>query len=196
MKLADRTLLPRLRPFVVAGPFVLAAALALVFDVLRDIPPSYGCGDAEPAGHDAAVAAYRSGAIALHLIAIASTLGAIAVLSAFGARGRISIGRLTIALVLVVVGVSMALVVSGNADWLGVPLLLVLIGFVWLAEPFGAQATGIAAALLLVAAGRWAHRASDAGRSYAACAALWVLALLVGAHLLLVELQGHGAFLC
>lgn len=193
-----RSLAPHLRRVVVVGSFVLAVGLVLLYDVLREIPPGYGCGEGEPAGHDAAVAAYRSGATALHLIVIAWTLGGIALLSAPGGRGPFGIGRPTAAaLALVVVATPLALLGTDVAGVLVlVPLLLVLLGLVTLAEPLGAQATGIVAALLLLAAGRWARKTLDAGRTVAPRAASWALAVLTGAHLLLVSVQGHGAFLC
>jgi hypothetical protein len=193
-----RPLSPHLRRLVVVGPFVLAVGLVLLFDVLRDIPPSYGCGEDEPAGHDAAVAAYLSGATALHLIAIAWALGGVALLSARGGRGPFGIGRPTaVALALVVVATPLALLANDSAGFLVIlPLLLVVLGLVSLAEPFGAQSAGIIAAMLLLAVGLWAGRAVDTGRTGAPRAALWALVVLTGAHLLLVGGQGHGPFFC
>src|SRR5215207_3869321 len=83
---------PRTRGLLVAVPFMLAAALVLWFDVVREIPPSYGCGDIKPAGHDAAVAAYRRGATLLHLLTIGCTLGVLASISAERGRGPLGVG--------------------------------------------------------------------------------------------------------
>jgi len=184
----------RARRLVVVAPFILAAGLALLYDVMRDIPAGYGCGG-EPPGQDAAVAAYRSGAVPLHLLAIAWALGAVVLLSVAGKR---AIGKPTAAaLGLVVIVVSVALLGNDVASGLVlVPLLLVVIGFTALAGPLGAAATGAVAAVLLLGAGVGSARAVDAARTVAPRAALWALALLAGAHLLLVEHQGSGAFVC
>lgn len=202
MERDGRSLSPALRRLVVAGPFVLCAGLALLFDVVRDIPADYDCGEQPAAGHDAAVAAYASGALALHLVAIAWALGAIVLLSARGGRapgrGPFGIGLPTAAaLTALVVATLLVLLTGGGAAFLVLlPLLLAAFGLAAVAEPFGPAATGLAAAALLLAAGARSGRVADTGRTVAPRVALWLLALLAGAHLLIVAAQGSGPFFC
>ena len=168
-------------------PFVLAAVAVLLFDVVREIPASYGCGEDDPPGHDAAIAAYRSGAMVFHLLTVAAALGALALLSADRGRGPLGIGCPTLIAVAVMALVALLALFPGDAAaYVLLPLIVVVVGFVVVAGPFGAQATAALAALLLLGAAAWARRAVGRGRTLAVRAALWVLVVLTGAHLLLV----------
>lgn len=181
-------------------PFVLAAGLVLLYDVVREIPASYGCGEDDPPGHDAVIAAYRSGAMVLHLLTISVTLGALALLSAGRGRGRgpLGIGWPTLIAVaaMVLIVLQTLLPEDNDAAYVLLPLIVVVIGFVVVAGPFGAQATGALAALLLLGAAAWARRAFARDRTLAVRTALWALVVLTGAHLLLVYFQGDAPTLC
>jgi cellobiose-specific phosphotransferase system component IIC len=191
------TLSPTVRGLIAAVPFVLAAALAVMFDVVREIPVGLSCDDETPAGYDAAVAAYRHGAIALHLAVIAVTLAAIALLSR-GHDGPLGFSRQTVRVTAVLTLLVVALEVTGErALSLLAPLFVIVIGLVIVAQPLGAQATAVIAALALLAASVWIYRGVvDRDVTRGPRAALWALALLTGAHLVLVQMQGEAPFLC
>lgn len=74
---------------------------------------------------------------------------------------------------------------------------MLVVGLAIVAQPLGAAATAILAALALLAAGVWIHRrVVDRDVTRGSRAALWALALLTGAHLLLVQTQGEAPFFC
>jgi hypothetical protein len=188
---------PDVRVAVVMLPFLLAAVTVLLFDVLREIPVSYGCGEDDPPGHDAVVAAYRSGALPLHLLTIGAAFGALVLLSRDRGRGPLGLGWPT--LVAVAVMALAALLVAlgaGAALYVVLPLILIVIGIAEVAGPFGARATGALAALLLLGAAAWARHAILDDRTVGVRAALWALLVLAVAHLLLVYFQGDVPALC
>ena len=188
---------PRSRVLVAALPFVLAAACVLLFDVVREIPPSYSCGDSDPPGHGDVVAAYHSGALVLHLLTIGAALGALTLLSAGRGRGPLGIGWPTlVAFAAMVVAAVLVAVLDTAALIVFIPLVLVVIGIAVVAGPFGAQATGVLAVLLLAGAAAWAGRAVARGRTLAVRTALWALVVLTGAHLMLVLFQGDVPAFC
>ncbi len=189
---------PAARTIVAAVPFALAAALVLLFDVLREIPLDYGCGEDAPAGHDAALAAYRSGATLLHLATVGCALGALTVLSAGRGRGPLGIGWPTLVVGTLAVAAALLALLAGDdaGGYVLIPLLLVVIGIVIVADGLGARATALVAVLLLSGAAVWARRAVGAGHTAGVRAALWVLVVLTGAHLLLVYWQGDAPHLC
>jgi hypothetical protein len=188
---------PGARVIAAALPFVLAAVAVLLFDVVREIPADYGCGEDEPLGHDAVVAAYRSGALLLHLLTLGAALGALALLSAGRGRGPLGIGwptlvaaaAMVLAALLVLLGTDVALFVL-------LPLILVVIGIAEVAGPLGPQATGALAAALLLGAAVWARRAVVRERTLAVRTALWALVVLTVAHLMLVYFQGDTPTFC
>ena len=141
----ERSLLaPRSRVLVAVLPFVLAAGLVLLFDVMREIPPDYSSrGGSISDDHDAVIAAYHNGALPLHLLTVVATLGALALLSAGRGRGPLGIGWPT--LIALAVMVIMALLVLAQipiaALIVFLPLVLVVIGFAVVAGAFGAQVT-------------------------------------------------------
>jgi len=192
--------MPPLR-LVAAGvvlAFLLAVVAVLIFDVVREIPPSYGCGESEPAGHNDDIAAYHSGALPLHLLTIGAALGALALLSAGRGRGPLGVGWPTlIAIAAMVAAALIVLVPIDNAPLLVfLPLVMVVLGISVVAGLFGTQATGVLAALLLFGAAAWARRAVVCGRTLAVRIALWALVVLAGGHLLLVYFQGDPPTLC
>jgi hypothetical protein len=194
-------LLPlHVRGLVAAVPFVLAAALAVIFDVVRTIPVGLSCADETPAGYDAAVAAYHAGSIPLHLGVIVVTLAAIALLGG-GRDLLLRSGRAVMTFVAMALLVAVVLGLAERPLELLTPVFLLLaglaFGLVLLAQPLGPQVTAILAALALLATAVWIRRGvvdHDAVRG--PCAALWALATLVSAHLMLVHYQGATPFFC
>ena len=142
-------------PVVVALPFVVAALLTVVFEVAREIPANYDCGEEAAPGLDEQVDAYRKGYIPLHVAGFLSALAALVTISAVRMRrtGRGGIGWLTgLAL-----GLLIALFVAG-AVWEEVRVAFIVvvfpaIGLVMVAQFIGPVATGVLAALLLLAGG-------------------------------------------
>ncbi len=193
------TVPPAARGLAVAAPFVLAAGLALLFDVVREIPVDPGCGSFPSPAEEHAADVYANGAIPLHVLVIAWTVGAIVLLSYDPERPR-GFGRPTlIGFGLLVLGVVGAVALSGERAVvvLLAPLALIVIGFVIVAGTFTAPGTAIVAALALGATSVWIYRGVvDRDATYGPRAALWVLAVLTGAHLLLVLLQGESSYFC
>lgn len=191
------TLSPTARGLIAAVPFVLAAALAVMFDVVREIPVGLTCNDETPAGYDAAVAAYRHGAIALHLAVLAVTLAAIVLLSR-GHDGPLGFSRATVTVIAMLTLLFVALGLAGDRVFaLLLPLLVLVVGLAIVAQPLGAAATAILAALALLATSVWIYRGVvDRDVTRGPRAALWALALLIGAHLVLVQTQGEAPFFC
>jgi hypothetical protein len=194
------------RRILVAVPFVLAALAVLVFDVLREIPLDYGCGESAPSGHEVEVSAYRTGADVLHLAAMGSTLVALAALTdrrglgPFGLSWKTTFGAGLVVLSALVLAhwdalegdVADVVPLLGMA---GLPTFLVVVGIVELAGPGGPVATGAVAIVGLAFAAAWAS-SSVGSRTLALRVALWVLMILLGAHLALVYFQGDAPHLC
>lgn len=178
--------------------FLLAATVVLVFDVLREIPLSYGCSESAPAGHDDVVAAYHSGALPLHLLTVGIALGTLTLLSAGRGRGPLGIGWPTfVALAAALAAAVVVLVPIDDAALLVLfPLVAVVLGITIAAGLLGASATGALAATLLVATAAWARRSIARGRTLPVRTALWALVVLTIAHLLLVFFQGDAPTFC
>lgn len=190
---------PLLRGLIAALPFVLAAGLALLFDAVREIPIALACNESEPPGYDALVTAYQSGAVPLHFGVIACALGAIALLSVGPETGPLGIRPSTLA-ALVFAAFTVLVIVTGGSEarHLLVPLYAIAIGLAELAAPFGPQRTAILAMLLLLLllGATFVFARVVAGRPAGPRVALWILVLLTGGHLLLVDLQGEAPFFC
>ncbi len=183
-----------LRAIAAALPFVLAALLAVLFDVAREIPVGLACNESSPPGYNDLVSSYKSGAVLLHVGVIACTLGAIALISVGPDTGPLGIRPSTLAAFAFVA--FFALVVAlGGRDAL-TPLYLVAIALAELARPLGPQLTAALAVLVLLVAATFVGCRVAAGRTAGPRATLWGLVLLTSGHLLLVELQGEAPFFC
>lgn len=196
----SRSLLPPpAQACVVALPFLLAALLPLLYSVVRDAPESYGCWERPAATQAADVAAYAAGADLTHAGVIACALGAIVLLSVqrigggpFGVGWPTFAGGVAIAVMALLAAGSP----GGSRTLALLPFALVALLLSEVAAPLGAEATGVIAALLLVTIAAVAGASAVAGRSRGPQAALWALVVLTGAHLIVVDLAGHGPYFC
>jgi hypothetical protein len=189
----------RMPPLVVAVAFLTAALLPFVFEVVREIPPNYDCGEEAPAGLARQVADYREGYIPLHVIAFAAAFGALACLSVARRRrrGLPGIGSAT-GIVLALVGVFLVAGLVSEEARVGFALVVFpAIGLLIVAEQIGPEATGFLALGLLLGLGVWLSAgARHQGRLLAASTACWVLLVLIPAHALIVSEQGGGPIFC
>lgn len=192
---------PAARASAAALPFLLAATIPLIFDVLRDIPPGM-CGD--PRASDAVLSAYRSWATVLHVGVAVLALAAIVVTGDRPGRGPFGLGlpTFTVVLSMAVVAAVFAVFVAlrSTSFWLLLPLLpfIFTAGFLTpLAQPLGPDVTGLVVAFLLIciAAAVWAPTVHDGYTAWPR-ACLWTLLLLIGGHLVLVFTQGTGGIGC
>lgn len=190
MAQTSRPLTPAARAAAVALPFLFGALLPLIYDVVREIPETYNCSVSEPVGHAAIVSAYEGGANLLHLGVIGCALAALLLLSAGGGPAGVGWPTLVAAQIAVLSAVLALYTQTSVVAWVLLPLALFALSLAELAGPLGPQATGALAALLLVGVGVQACRATLGGRMAWARAALWVLVVLTGTHLLLVYVQG------
>ena len=165
-----------------------AALVAWYWLDLRPVPVDYDCGDAEPPGQAAALAAYRGTAPLIHLTCALSMLAALVALSyrRMRARGERHPGRPTaIAATLFTIVATVAVVVP---DPVGVIVLVV-----GLAGLLSAGLPVIVALGCLVAGAI----GSSKGAHWATTTGLWIAIVLgVPYHALLVYMQGNGPILC
>ena len=186
-------------PLVVGLSLLAAALLPLVFELAREIPPNYGCGEEPSAGLERRVAEYREGYIALHVVAFVAALATLASLSVARRRrsGRPGMGKATgIVLALLVIFVVAGLV----SEEARVGFFLVIfpaIALLWISEQLGPEGTAIVAMALLAGLGAWIVPAARRGGALlAASTTCWTLLLLIPAHALIVSEQGSGPILC
>lgn len=186
-------------PLLIAPTFALAALLPLLFDVMKDIPPSYDCGESAGADHDEKVASYQAGYEVLHGLALLLSLSAILALSVARKR-REGAGGIGIPTICVVAGVGVATLLAllfEPARFTAVAVLLPAIALTLVAQPLGPQLTGLIAAALLAWAGvRATQAARTAGLLREQSALCWVLFVLTAGHALVVSQQGHGPYFC
>jgi hypothetical protein len=186
-------------PLAVAVPLLAAAVLPLVFEVVREIPPNYDCGQEAPAGLERQVAEYREGYIPMHVIAFVAAFASLACLSVARRRrrGLPGIGNAT-GIALALVGVFLVAGLVSEEARVGLALVVFpAIGLVIVAGMFGAEATGFLALGLLLGLGVWLSAgARREGRLLAASTACWVLLILIPAHVLVVSEQGSGPIFC
>lgn len=183
------------------GAFVAGAVVALVWDVLRVPPPDYDCGDEEPPGHAAAIAAYRSGYLPAHAGVAVLALGALVGLSLLrrtraGRTGVVTPTTVVAALLLTAIAVALAGVeiVAIVLAWVGV---LGALGLALLAGTFGVPFTASVGAVgLAAAAGLAVRNVARSPRAFVAAAALWLLLIAVAAHGMTVALRNDGPIFC
>lgn len=186
-------------PLLIAPTFALAALLPLLFDVIKDIPPSYDCGESTSADHDEKVASYQGGYEVLHGLALLLSLSAIVALSVARKR-RAGAGGIGIPTMGVVAGLGVAALLAllfESARVTALAVLLPAIALALVAQPLGPQLTGLIAAALLAWAGVRATQAVRIAGSLREQSALcWVLFVLTAGHTLVVSQQGHGPYFC
>lgn len=185
-------------PLLIAPTFALAALLPVLFDVIKDIPPSYNCGEGAGADHDEKVASYHGGYEVLHGLALLLSLSAIiAERRAQAPWGSRWIGIPTMC---VVGGLGVAALLAllfEPARVTALAVLLPALALTLVAQPLGPQLTGLIAAALLAWAGVRATQAVRIAGSLRQQSALcWVLFVLTAGHALVVSQQGHGPYLC
>ena len=135
-------------PLLIAPTFALAALLPALFDVMKEIPPSYDCGESAGADHDEKVASYQAGYEVLHGLALLLSLSAILALSVARKR-REGAGGIGIPTICVVAGVGVATLLAllfEPARFTAVAVLLPAIALTLVAQPLGPQLTGLIAA--------------------------------------------------
>ena len=186
-------------PLLIVPTLALAALLLVLFDVIRDIPPSYDCGEGPGAGHDEKVASYRVGYEVLHGLELLLSLSAVVALS--GARrrrvGAQGIGIPTVCVVIGVAVVALIALLLEPARVIVVAVLVPAIALVFVAQPLGPQLTALIAAALLAWMGVRATQAVRVAGSLRGQSALcWVVFVLTAGHALIVSQQGHGPYLC
>ena len=175
----------------------IAAAAALIVSIFvlgRTPPPGYGCGHTEPPGHDAALEAFRSGAIPVHLACAALLAAALAWLSrerAAAAGRERKVGGPTVVGLALLLGYAGVSVLFPDFFVLAAGLSVVVVGGL---TPVGA----IAASLLIAAAIAWFRPRERAPRWSLAAAWLGWVALAVGlpASYTFVWLAGSGPLFC
>ncbi len=186
-------------PPLIAPTFALAALLPVLFDVMKDIPPSYDCGKDPGVGHDEKVASYRGGFEVLHGLSLLLSLSAIVALSVARKRrgGAAGIGIPTMC---VVAGLGVAALLALSFEPARVTVVAVFLpasALLVVAYPLGAQLTGLVAAALLAWAGIRATQAVRIpGSLRAQSAVCWVVFALTSGHALIVAHQGHGPLWC
>ena len=186
-------------PLLIAPTLALAALLPVLFDVIKDIPPSYDCGESAGAGHDDKVASYRAGYEVLHGLVLLLSLSAVVALSAARRRraGAQGIGVPTVCVVIGVAVVALIALLLEPARVTWVAALVPAIALLFVAQPLGPQLTGLIAAALLAWAGVRATQAVKVEGSLRRQSALcWVVFVLTAGHALIVSQQGHGPYLC
>ena len=186
-------------PLLVATTFLLAAFLPLLFDVIREIPPGYECGESPPVGEDV-VASYRSGWEVLHGFTMLLSLVAVLALS-IARKRRVGEGGagLPTACAAAVSGIAALLSLSGSGLALpgAIAALLPASMLAVLAAPLGPQLTGLIAAGLIAYAGVRATVATTTpGPLRGPSALCWGVFALTAGHALIVSQQGHGPYLC
>ena len=165
-----------------------AALVAWYWLDLRPIPVDYDCGDAEPPGQAAALAAYRAAAPLLHLTCALSMLAALVALShrRMRARGEHRPGRPTAIAAALCALVAIAGVVMPEP----VGVIVLVVGLV------GLVSSGLPAIVALGCLVAGAIGTSKAAH-WATTTGLWIAVLLgVPYNALLVYLQGNGPILC
>lgn len=183
-------------PLLIAPTFAVAVLLAVLFDVIRDIPPSYDCGESAGVDHDERVASYQGGYEVLHGLALLLSLSAVVALSVTRKR-RGGAGGIGLPTMCVVAGLGVAALLFEPARVTVVAVLLPAIMLVLVAQPLGPQLTGLVAAALLAWAGVRATQAVRIAGSLRTQSALcWVVLVLTAGHALVVSQQGHGPYLC
>lgn len=186
-------------PLLIAPTFVLAALLPVLFDVMKDIPPSYDCGESPGADHDQKVASYQAGYEVLHGLALLLSVSAIIGLSVARKRRR-GAGGIGIPTMCVVGGLGVAAVLAllfEPARVTALAVLLPAIALVVVAQPLGPQLTGLIAAALVAWAGVRATQAVGIAGSLREQSVLcWLLFVLTAGHSLVVSQQGHGPLFC
>ena len=189
-------------PLVIAPTFMLAAFLPVLFDVIKDIPPAWDCGEGPPLGqdHDYAVASYKSGWEVLHGFTMLLSLVAVLALSSARKR-RVGEGGVGVptgcAVALFGIVALFSLSGSGLAGAGAIAALLPAIMLGFLAAPLGPQVTGLIAAGLIVCAGLRATLATRVpGPLREPSALCWGVFVLTAGHALIVSQQGHGPYLC
>jgi hypothetical protein len=193
-----RARLERADVFALAVNIGVPLALVLIFVVLRDSPPDWGCGESEPPGQDARLADFRRGAIPLHAAGAALLLAAIAWLSARRVRradGRGAIGRPT------AVGLAVAAVYAVTSlIYHDVFFPLLIIGFLTVGLTIYAASEGNPLVFLIglpalaaIAFGLTRERA----RGYVLAALAWIeLLLVLPGSLGAIYINGHGPIIC
>jgi len=186
-------------PLVIAPAFMLAAFLPVLFDVIKDIPPAWDCGESPPLG-DHAVASYKSGWEVLHGFTMLLSLVAVLALSNARKRrageGGVGLPTVCVAAVLGILAL-FSLSGSGLAGAGAIAALLPAILLAFLAAPLGPQITGLIAAALIVCAGLRATLATRVPGSLREPSAIcWGVFVLAAGHALIVSHQGHGPYLC
>ena len=184
-------------PLVLVPGFLLAIVLVLLFDVVREIPPSYDCGESPAPGHD--VESYRSGFEVLHGLTLLFLVAAVAAVSVArrarsGARG---IGKPT-AVVLAGIGLAaLAALAIPDLEMLALLALLPALPLLILAAGLGPQLLGLIAVAVFAWLGVWAVGAVRREGALTQVSALcWTLLALTAGHVLIVAEQGHGPYLC
>lgn len=181
--------------------FVAAALLAVVWDIARTPPSSWGCGDEKPAGHDVAIAAYRDGYLAAHLIVGAAALAVVVALSVLRRvrAGRTGPGAPTALAAGALLALSLAAAAGSETAGrlVGVVALLAALGLLLAGENLGLHASAVLGIALTLVAGVWSARAvARTPRALLAAAALWTLVLAVAGHAVTVGLRNDGPLLC
>lgn len=170
---------------------LLAALAVLLFDVIREIPPQYGCGDERPNGQDAALATYRRGSVIFHATTMICAFAGLLLLMPwrriFAHESRLRLA-VTVALGIAVLALASALVY--------VLSILVAVGIVSVAHPLGPKATGAIAVLLLAAGTLVVASKAIADRWLVPGGWLVVLFVLTSGHWLVVTVQGSGPIVC
>ena len=169
---------------------VVAVVLPAPIWLFRDRPPYWSCGDEEPPGQDAALEAFRAGAIPLHAGAAVVLLAALLAWSErHGSDRTRQLTRVAVALAgayLLIMLVwheafaPLAVAVFLGAALIGENALLVVV---------------IASVLLVIVTARKSARKDD--HSWLITALGWTLLLFgVPAHLAAVYLVGYGPIIC
>ena len=180
-----RPLSLRTQRALVLVPVAVAIGVVALFWLLRDLPPNWDCGDAEPYGQRARLDAYRSGFEVLH--ALVALGAAVAIVRLHGERrrraGATGFGRPAFAGLVLALALAYPLAVAGA-------IALSLVG-----NPLGARPAAVLGILALAAAGVHAARRAGEGR-VAGLAVAWAILLLTPGVAFLVRLQGDGPIVC
>ena len=186
-------------PIVLVPGFLLAIVLVLLFDVLREIPPDYGCGESPAPNLDERVASYQSGFEVLHaltLLLLAAAVAAVSVARRGRAGGR-GVGKPTAAVLAAIGLAALAAVAIPDLGVLVVLLFLLAVPLLILAGGLGPQLLGLVAVAAIAWLGVWAVRAARrAGALKRVSVVCWSLLGLTAGHVLIVAEQGHGPWLC
>ena len=167
-----------------------AVLLPLPFWPFRERPEDWGCGDSEPPGHDAALDAWRSGAIPLHAGAALILLAALWAWSARHNEGKAG-WRTTFFVVLTGVYIPIA---AAWEEAFAPFAIATYIGAALIAQ--NAAVAGALAAVLLLGV---ALRTPPPGKNqFRLVAGLGWLVLLFGvpAHLTALYAEGYGPIIC